>query len=71
MTKTEDIAARIARTWGPILKAMKVGESLRVRGFRTVTRCEGQDRFMVEGDSFCQKASEAAFDAVLADLEGC
>ena len=41
---------------------------MRVRGYRVVTRVQGQDRFMVEGDTVAQKASEAAFEVVLADL---
>lgn len=59
-----DIASRVV----PQLMALEVGQSLRVRGFRLVTRCVGENRFCVEGDTCEQKALEAAYEVVLADL---
>lgn len=67
-TKIETLASDIASRIVPQLMALKVGESVRVRGYRTVTRCEGENRFQVEGDTCTQKATEAAYDVVYADL---
>jgi len=67
-TKVETLASDIASRIVPQLQSLAVGQSMRVRGYRVVTRVQGQDRFMVEGDTVAQKASEAAFEVVLADL---
>ena len=64
----EVVASRIAERVVPQLMSLSVGESLRVRGYRLVTRLPGENRFVVEGDAVVQKAIEAAYEVVLADL---
>jgi hypothetical protein len=69
ITTPERLASEISARIVPQLRALAVGQSMRVRGYKLVTRCDGEDRFQVEGDTCTQKATEAAYEAVLADLE--